>query len=75
MSHQGLDAKNSHSRDGRTARSKQPRGSQWEMHRKDGDVFYVRKDGSMVKVPSSGPPNTLILSGSILPLPKEETHQ
>lgn len=43
------------------------------MRRKDGDVYYVRKDGSVVKVPSSGPSNTLILSGSILPLPKEDS--
>lgn len=75
MPKHSLDARNPNSKNGGTTRVRQPRGPQWEMHRKDGDVFYVRKDGSMVKVPSSGPPNTLILSGSILPLPKEETHQ
>ncbi len=59
----------------RSASRKQARGSMWEMRRKDGDVFYVRKDGSVVKLPPSGPPNTLILSGSILPIPKEDSSQ
>lgn len=66
---------NSKTKSGQTVRKKQTYGSQWELHRKDGDIFYVRKSGGIVKVPSSGPPNSLILSGSILPFPKEETSQ
>lgn len=75
MSKQSRVDPDSTSKNGRIANSKQVRGSQWEMHRKDGDVFYVRKDGRIVKVPSSGPPNSLILSGSILPLPKDESRR
>ena len=68
-------AQHSKSKNGRTLSRKQTRASQWELRRKDGDVFYVKKNGDIVKVPSSGPPNSLILSGSIFPFPKEETSQ
>jgi hypothetical protein len=67
--------KSSNSKTGQTDSKKHPRSSHWEMRRKDGDIFYVKKDGYIVKVPSSGPDNTLIRSGSIFPFPKEEASQ
>lgn len=59
----------------KTAGRSHQRSSQWEFRRQGGQIFYVSKDGETVKLPPSGPPNTLVRSGSILPFPKEEPSQ
>jgi len=53
------------------SRKSHGRSSQWDIHRKGDQIFYVRNDGEIVKVPPSGPSNTIVLTGSLIPFPKD----
>lgn len=41
------------------------------IRREAGQIFYVKQNGDVVKLPPSGPSNTVVRSGSLLPFPKD----
>lgn len=67
----------------RTSKSKPASGSsrtrdtsgRWSILREEGEIYYVRRDGEMVKLPPSGPPNSIVRSGNLLPFSKDADSQ
>jgi hypothetical protein len=49
----------------------QDKSGRWSMLREAGEIYYVRRDGEMVKLPPSGPPNPIVRSGNLLPFSKD----
>jgi len=51
--------------------SKAPRpGTGWSVQKKGKDVFYVRLDGEIVKMPEPAESSSIVRGGSIFPSPK-----
>ncbi len=50
---------------------KEPRsGTGWTVHKEGKDVFYVRLDGEIVKMPEPAKSSSIVRGGSIFPSPK-----
>ncbi len=45
-------------------------GSGWSVRKKGKDVFYVRLDGEIVKMPEPAESSSIVRGGSIFPSPK-----